>query len=298
MDQALAAQLALLSSLIPLAIMGAFYLWTRRRGYHNPTNRPGVSLRTPMTGISAVIASVVCAVPVILGFMVPLGILVNWAIDGMAIIRLDSLPNAIVQTLLLAGSAALLGASISTWMSLYARSGSPQTLAVTSTGILALNYAFPAIALAIGILVITSLTYPTVFGGWIADSMLLVFFAAVLRYSIFAFVCIDAAMRSTSRRLDEAVLCAGRSRTHGIRKILLPLLRVPIASGALLVFLLVAREVDLALVLQPFGYQNLALSIYHFADIDLYPAVAIHALCLAAILAYPVMSLNRWLGGR
>ena len=68
--------------------------------------------------------------------------------------------------------------------------------------------------------------------------------------------------------------------------------------GGLLVFVNAIKELTLSLTLQPFGYNSLAMSAYHFAKVDAFQQGSVYALCLVLIGLYPVLSIHRWFGGR
>ena len=155
----------------------------------------------------------------------------------------------------------------------------------------------PSIVLAIALLFLTSWTYATDFGAALADSLVLIVLATTLRFAVIAHFSAESGLRSLSRRLDEAVRCTGRGSFHGLIRVLLPQLREPLTVAGLLVFVMAARELTLSLVLQPFGYSSLALSIHHYAELDLYGPASVYALCLALVLLYPVLALERRLAG-
>ena len=149
--------------------------------------------------------------------------------------------------------------------------------------------------LALSLLYISGWIYSTPAGEWLSNSIALVVLASALRYTGFVLFIMESGLQGISVRVDEAVSAAGRRRWFGVRKVLLPMLRAPLLVAAMMVFVIVAKDLTLSLVLQPFGFGSLALSVYYFADVDAYPPAAMHALCLVLVLVYPVLSLNRWL---
>jgi iron(III) transport system permease protein len=297
-DETLALQVALLSLLLPLLLVAGYALLTRGRGFENPTNRPRPPRRTSLANPWRRIAPVVCALPVVVGFAWPLAVLLSWAADAFGKIRLDSLYGDLFHTLGLAAGTTAAAVLLGLWLALVGRNLQSPRWALANLSIVTLNYAMPATVLAIALLFLSGWSYETTLGAWLANSMALVLLAATLRFTAFAYVSAQSGLQGVSLRLDEAVRCAGRHPLYGTVRVVLPLIRGPLSVGALLVFVMAAKELTLSLILQPFGFGSLALSIYHFADIDLYQPAAVYALCLVLVVVYPVLSLNRWMGAR
>jgi iron(III) transport system permease protein len=294
-DPGLAAQVSLLGALFPLMLVLGYGWLTRGRRFVNPTNRPQSAILQPLSRVAGYSALVLCMVPVVLGFLLPLAILLQWASTIVAQFELQRLYPDLLQTLLLAGSTMLIALVTGCWLALSARWKSSRGWSLGTLWILCLNYAMPAIVLAVILLYLSGWVYHTPAGEWLSNSIALVVLAGVLRYTGFTYFSIESGLQGISTHVDDAVAATGRNRWYGVRRVLLPMLRAPLTVAAMLVFLIVAKDLTLSLVLQPFGFGSLALSVYYFADIDAYAPAAMHALCLLLVLVYPVLSLNRWL---
>lgn len=297
-DPGLAAQLALFTAMLPLLLILAYALLTRGRAFVNPVNRPRPPTRSQLPPRAAWLALLFCLLPVIGGFFWPLAVLLYWAAQAFGRFALDSLYQELGQTLLIAIGTTVTAVLLGLWLSLISRWSHSRAWSLASISIISLGYATPAIVLAVSLLVLTGWSYETAVGGWLANSALLVMVATILRFTGFAYFSTESGLQSIPRQIDESVGCAGRSRFHGVTRLLIPMIRAPLTVGALLVFVMSAKELTLAVVLQPFGFKTLALSIYYFADVDVYQPAAIHALCLALVTLYPVLSINRWLSIR
>ena len=299
-DQTLAVQLALLTALIPLLLVAVYARLTRGRGFETLTNRPrppGPEALPPGLGWAAAAA---CALPVLLGFAWPMAWLLAWAGEALGSFRLRDLYGDLANTLILAAATTAAALLIGVFLAFTARAAAAtgRRWRLASLSVLSLNYGLPAIALAVALLFLTGWSHVTAVGAWVGDSLALVLLATTLRFTALAHFGTESGLAAVSPQVDDALRCTGRPRLYGLLRVLLPLIRVPLAVGALLVFVITAKELTLSLVLQPFGYGSLALSIFHFAEIDLYKPAALYALCLVLVLIYPVLSLHRSLGGR
>ena len=204
----------------------------------------------------------------------------------------------LLHTLTVAAGTTVAAVAIGLGLALAARIGDRRAWRLGTLWAVSLNYVMPAIVLAVAMLFVSGWMYGSALGGWLVDSAALIVFATTLRFTAFAYFSTENGLQGVSTRVDEALLCSGRRRLSGLLRVVLPMIRGPVVVGALLVFVVAAKELTLGLVLQPFGFRSLAMSIYYFADIDLYGPAAIYALCLVMVVAYPVLSINRWLGAR
>ncbi|MCP5300672.1 MAG: iron ABC transporter permease [Chromatiaceae bacterium] len=297
-DEGLAAQVALIGTLFPLALVVLYGLVTRGRGFAGPSNRPIAPRRVALGRHAGRVALAFCGVPVVAGFVWPVAIMLFWAAGAFDRFRLDSLYHDLLHTLTVAAGTTVAAVAIGLGLALAARIGDRRAWRLGTLWAVSLNYVMPAIVLAVAMLFVSGWMYGSALGGWLVDSAALIVFATTLRFTAFAYFSTENGLQGVSTRVDEALLCSGRRRLSGLLRVVLPMIRGPVVVGALLVFVVAAKELTLGLVLQPFGFRSLAMSIYYFADIDLYGPAAIYALCLVMVVAYPVLSINRWLGAR
>ncbi len=293
-DPGLAMQVALLSTLVPLLLVAGYGLMVRRRKFVNPTNRPRQSQAAPLARGWRLPVLLFLSLPVALGFAGPVLVLLGWAAEAFAKFSLASLYQDLFHSLVLSVGTTAGALLLAIWFAVNARFQGPGWTLATLM-VVSLNYVIPAIVLAVALLYLSGLSYDTTVGAWLADSMLLVAIATTLRYSAFAYFSVESGFKSIPSQIDEAVECAGHRRSRGVLRVLLPMIRNSLLIGGMLVFVLTAKELTLSLVLQPFGFRTLALSIYYFADIEVHGPAAIYTLCLILVVIYPVLSINRWL---
>ncbi|WP_320674291.1 iron ABC transporter permease [Prochlorococcus sp. MIT 1341] len=77
---------------------------------------------------------------------------------------------------------------------------------------------------------------------------------------------LDAALERLSPSLDEAATGLGCQWQEVFRRVHLPLLKGPIAVGALLVFVDTIKELPLTFVLRPFDFDTLSVRIFQYAS--------------------------------
>ncbi len=304
-DRIAAAQLAS----VLLLVVGAL-LWVERRAQRRmrfATSRSGsggVAEALPMRlrGAAAVAAWALCALPVLLGFVLPVGWLlwmlvqeVRYAEFGLPLARFAGWAWASFR---LAALAALLATALALALGFALRpAGGRGGGLAPAAGLLSLGYAVPGAVVAVGVLApvgliqsawpelpITSLVTGTVFG---------LVFAYLSRFSAVALQSVQAGYARISPNVDETarLLGAGPARLFG--RLHLPLLQRSAAAAALLVFVDVMKELPATLMLRPFGSDTLAVVAYNFARDERLGEAALPSLAIVAVGLIPVLLLSR-----
>jgi iron(III) transport system permease protein len=97
-------------------------------------------------------------------------------------------------------------------------------------------------------------------------------------------------------RYEEVSSTLGMRKVSAFMTLRLPLLKRSLVVGGILVFICAAKELTMALVLQPFDFSTLSIRLYSFARMDFLKDGALSALFLILIVLYPVLSMNKWMG--
>lgn len=228
-------------------------------------------LRTPLHGLSRLGAQTLTALPVLMGFVLPVLMLLYWSwLTGTETLAHRFLP-LLTNSFLLATVATLLVVTAALLTAFTARSfPSPKTrfLVRFST----MGYAIPGAVVAIGVLVPFLWldhqlnTWGGTGGLWLTGTWFALIFAYLVRFLAVAYNNIESSLTRTSTSLDEAAQSLGHPRSHILRNILLPLIQPGILAAALLVFIDVLKELPLTLILRPFNFDTLAIRAFEYAS--------------------------------
>lgn len=289
---------ALLLALV-FAIMAAERWWRRRRRYHLSASAPkrgGRRLRP--RGAYRYGLSFVVAIPVLLGFALPLFQLLWWAR-----LRPDRLWSedfwslggqsfglaALSASLLVILALALL---LGTRYSRLAWVHSASRLAV-------LGYAIPGAIIAIGVMV-PSLALDRWLGAWWGrsdfiwhGSIGILIYAYLVRFLAVSYQPLEASLSKIGRQLSDSSQILGASPWRTFRKIEFPLLRSALASAFVLVFIDLLKELPLSLILKPHNVSTLAVKAYEHASNEMLSLAAWPALAIVISAVPPVILLNR-----
>ncbi len=251
-----------------------------------------------LKGWRAGIALAICLLPWLPGFLLPGLMLIYWSLKT-AIYVIDT------RFLSLLGNSFLLAAVASVTVSIIALSVAfsvrsyPTRFSRILARISTLGYALPGAVVAIGIL-ITFLWIDQRFNTWfpyakimITGTWMALVYAYTVRFMAVGYNSIESGMAGLSPSLDEASRSLGKSGFSTLTSILLPLLKAPVLSAMLLVFIDVLKELPLTLILRPFNFDTLAIRAFEYASDERIAEAAPAALLVVLVGMVPAFLLNR-----
>ncbi len=233
--------------------------------------------------------SLLCSLPVLLGFVIPLLATLQLFADSIERVDLSGLRNSCLHTLLLllaVGLIALLFAAAIT----YGRNGRLGWLAGLLTRWAVVSYLMPVMVFAAAVLVLSARALPL---SRYADpaAFAILSYAVALRFLCFLLVPIGVGLSSLSERLSDVAKSLAMSPARAFLAVHLPHLKRFAALGLLLVLLQTLREVALTVWLSPFGFEPLAAKVYALARIDMLAESSGWVLALLLLAVGPVMLL-------
>jgi iron(III) transport system permease protein len=299
-DRIAAAQLAsillVVVALLLLAERGA------RRRMRFTGNRAGATDARPavLRGGPRLLAWVLCAVPVLLGFVLPVAWLLHMVWQeatlsefGLPLARFAQWAWASFRLAALAAVAATLLALVLGFALRRRAHGALRPAA----GLLSLGYAVPGAVIAVGVLLpvgwlqqrfpqlaVSAVVTGTAFG---------LLYAYLARFSAVAMQSVDAGYARVPVSIDESARMLGAREWRVFIELHLPLLRRSAMASALLVFVDVMKELPATLVLRPFGSDTLAVVAYNFARDERLAEAALPSLAIVAVGLIPVLLLSR-----
>ena len=259
---------------------------------------------TPLTGIAAAGAVLLCAVPVLLGFAVPM---LHLAVSAVRRIMEAGLREQVfaeaLTTAIIAIAATTLALGLGMLVTLAQRMGGGAPAAAFAR-VSSLGYAVPGTVLAIGLLgpmagfdnLLNSAmrsTFGISTGLLLSGSGAALVLALAIRFLAIPVGGIEAGYAKLSPHLDMAARSLGCTAPQTVRRVHLPLLRPAVATAALLVFVDAMKELPATLLLRPLGLETLATHIYGEAARGTYEDGALAALLIVVVGLGPVILLAR-----
>jgi iron(III) transport system permease protein len=302
-DRVAAAQLALALLAFVIGVLVLERLSRGRSRFHDTTLRRGGVARLGLRGPKAWAAVLACALPLVLGFLLPAGLLLDMALtEGDAQFGGRFLLLA-RNSVLVSGLTALAAVALALLIAYAARShAGPATR--WAHRIAGLGYALPGSVIAVGVLIpvtrldhaIATLLRETlhveiglVFTGGIAALV----YACLVRYLTAALQAVDAGLSKITPHMDDAARSLGHGPAETLRRVHLPLLRGSALTAALLVFIDVMKELPATLVMRPFNFDTLATQAYTLASDERLAEASTSALAIVVVGLLPMMILCR-----
>lgn len=298
-----AAQLA---SVLMLIVLGVLLLEQHMRAgmRYTQAGRAGQAReRIVLRGAARWGATLLCGAVLAAAFLVPVGQLALWALE-VAVRDLDSRYwGYLARSLLLAGGAALMIASVALLLA-YARRRHPDTWMNLMVRISTLGYAVPGAVLAIGIylpiawfdhafVALMRETLGREAGPLLSGTLLAMLSAYLVRFLAVAHEPVSAALQRVTASMDEAARSFGLSTRQLLARVHLPLLRGGTLTAVLLVFVDVMKEMPITLMTRPFGWDTLATRIFEMTSEGEWERAALPAVALVLAGLVPVILLTR-----
>ncbi len=250
-----------------------------------------------------VVAVLICALPVLAGFAIPVGVLIAYSIAGGDQLLGRGFFVFAQNSITLAITVALIATAIAFFLAYVQRRISTKAIKA-SVQISTLGYALPGTLLAVGLLgpvgsLDRSLTqFVSTWLGWdggliLTGTTLLLVYACVVRFLTVSFNSVAGGLANISPAMEEAARSLGSRPLDVARRIYLPLLRPSFIAAALLVFVDVMRELPATLILRPFNFETLATRVYRLASDERLTEASTSALVIVLVGLIPVVLLNR-----
>ena len=237
----------------------------------------------------------VCATPGLLGFIIPLLLLLHSAITAQSAPHWPALIGQAGSTILL-GVAAVAVILPAAWVCAYAlRHGG--RLATKAVRIASAGYAMPGLVVAVGLLAWSSLftQLADALFDWrvaLVGTGVLLIGAYLTRFFSVGLGAIETGLGRITRNLEWSAQSLGLSTFQIFKGVHLPLMRRASGVAALLVFVDVVKELPATLVLRPFNLETLAVSAHHLAADELLSQAAWPAMMIAVVGLFPLLILG------
>ena len=273
-----AAQIAGVVLLIVLLLVGLEKRSRRHQRFHQAARnlRPVVPLA--LTGWRGWLASVLCSIPFVVGFVLPVAVIGAHALENAERWLDPGLIRAMVNTLMVGGIASVvtvLAAIFMVYGVRLARSRGPRGLLPLTT----IGYAAPGAVLGVGLLypmsaadhmiadLVESVTGRDI-GLLMTGSAFAIIYAYAVRFFAIAQGAVDSAFGRVSPSLPMAARSLGLGAGGVLRRVYLPLIRGSVGTALLLVFVDCTKELPATLLLRPFNFNTLATRVYEKASLE------------------------------
>ncbi len=301
-ERVLAAQLATV-----LLLWVGVLLWLEQRAQRRlrfapaRLDRQGSADAQPLRlrGGAQVLAWALCALPVLLGFVLPVLILLQALTASEVAQPWGRFGQWAWHSLRLGGLTALLAVAVALALAFTQRQ-QPTALGRAVTQLVGVGYAIPGAVVVVGLLLpvawLQQLWPASSAAAWITATSLGLVWAYLVRFGAVALQSVHSGYARLAPSLDDASRMLGVTGWGLLRQVHLPLLRRTLVAALLLVFVDVMKELPATLVLRPFNSDTLAVVAYQLARDERLGEAALPSLALVLVGLIPVILLSRTLG--
>lgn len=301
-DRVASAQLAAILLGFVLLLVALERSTRGRARYHNTSSRhrPPPGRLHGLAGLAALLA---CLTPLLLGFLLPAGLLLRMAVgegDAQFGERFVMLAR---NSLTLSGITALLAVALAVLLAYSARL-SKTFVAQGLNRLVGLGYAVPGTVIAVGVLIPVTRLDNWLAGQWesafgtnpgllLTGGIAALIYAYLARFLAVALQTVEASLSKITPSMDDAARSLGLGQGATLRRVHVPILRGSLFTAALLVFVDVMKELPATLVMRPFNFDTLATQAYNLASDERLAEASTSALAIVVVGLLPLIVLSR-----
>ncbi len=261
-----------------------------------------------LTPLKAGAAIAACLLPLIFGFLIPAGILLRMALSRLSLSLNTAFIGYALNSFALAAAAALFAVCIGMFLAYGARLSAGRGQKIL-TRIASVGYVIPGAVLALGVMIpfgafdnaldaMLRSQFGVSTGLLLSGTVAAVLFAYVVRFLALSFGALESGLTRITPAMDMASRSLGQGRGGTLWRVHLPLLRGPILTAVLLVFVDCMKELPATIILRPFNFDTLATHVYTFASLGRLEDSALAGLSIVFAGLLPVILLSRGITGR
>ncbi len=302
-DITLAARLASVLMLFVVVLLGLEHYSRRRMHLYQSNKRDQLAQPVALAPGVGLIVMALCALPWVLGFLLPVIQLLYWA----SLTFEQTLNWQFVQLALNSFALALACVFIVTIPALimvYGHRIYPSKIMRGCMLFSSSGYAVPGFVIAIGVLVpisylesgvrsLLAYSFQLSVDTLISGSILMLLIAYLVRFLSIPIRGIEADLSQISQDMDAAASTLGHTRWQILRRVHLPILRRSLLVAGVITFLEALKELPATLALRPLNFNTLAVRAYEYASDERLPETACVALSIVLVGVVSLIILTR-----
>jgi iron(III) transport system permease protein len=298
-----AAQIAAVMLLFITLLVMTELSGRRRQRYYQADQRFKTLPTYPLRGWRMLLAVLCCALPVVLGFVIPGIVLLGYTIGNWHESWTPEFRTYATHSVLLSAAAGLTTIVLASVLA-YGQRIRGHAVVKVAHRMASIGYAVPGAVLAIGIMIPLAKVDNTIdalmrqyagisTGLILSGSVFALVYAYVVRFLAISLGAIEASLDKISPDMDMAARTLGHKPGKIFLLLHLPLIRGGALTAGLIVFVDCMKELPTTLILRPFNFETLATQVYQFASDELIEQASLGALSMVLCGLIPVALLVR-----
>ena len=251
-----------------------------------------------LRGARGALAWVLCLLPVLMGFALPVGFMLRPLSADWSVLPWDRFLQWTWNSVRLGSITALLAVAAA-WFLAYSLRRAPTLLRRAAVQVVSLGYAVPGAVIVVGLLLpvgwLQARWPDSGIGAVVTVTVWGLVWAYLVRFVSVALQSMQSGYARVPRSLDESARMLGAGGVELAARVHWPLLRRAGFAAALLVFVDVMKELPATIVLRPFNTDTLAVVANQLARDERLGEAALPSLALVLVGLVPVILLSRTL---
>lgn len=298
-----AAQLSMVLVLIAIALVAVEFRSRGRARFTIASNLRYVAEPVQLPPIAGLTAFAACALPILLGFVVPTAHLAQLALTSGVLMSDRQFVGDALNSLTLATVAAAIIVGLAVFLS-YAGRLVRRRLLHRTIAFASLGYAIPGAVIAVGVLLPLAfadrgldllsrqvLGVPT--GLLLSGTAFALVVAYTVRFLAVGMANIAPGLAAIDPAMDASARILGARPRDVLWRIHLPMLRAPALTAGIVAFVEVLKELPATLLIRPFNFDTLAIGVYRFASDERLAQAAVGSILIVTVSLAPVILLSR-----
>lgn len=252
-------------------------------------------------GLQRGVAWAVCGLPVLLGFVLPVLILLRALVGETGDIPWARFGQWAWTSLRLGAITAVLAVGVALALAFRVRARGDR-ISQGAYQLVGLGYAIPGAVVVVGLLLplawVQQIWPASSAGAWVTATSLGLVWAYLVRFCAVALQSVHSGYARIPASLDDSARMLGVTGWGLMRRVHAPLLQRTTIAAGLLVFVDVMKELPATMVLRPFNSDTLAVVAYQLARDERLGEAALPSLALVLVGLIPVILLSRTLRQR
>lgn len=252
---------------------------------------------------AAAAAMVLCACPILLGFVLPTIHLAGLAFASDATLADPRFVGDALNSLVLASVAATVIVALAIFLSyagrLVRKRAFNRLIEFSSLG-----YAIPGAVIAVGVMLplaagdhgidrISRSLFNLPSGLLLSGTAFALLLAYTVRFLAVGMANVAPGLAAIDMTMDASARVLGAQPRQVLRYIHLPMLRGPALTAGIIAFVEVLKELPATLLIRPFNFDTLAVGVYRFASDERLAQAAVGAILIVAVSLLPIILLSR-----
>ena len=274
----------------------------QQKVYQNVSSRFRELPSYRLKGLSSLLAFTACLLPILIGFVIPLIVLIRLAVIYFHESWTADFRSYALNSLVLSATAAGIALLVALLIAYSQRLAGGRVIGIAAR-IASLGYAVPGAVLGVGVLIpfayfdnsldaLMREMFGISTGLLLSGTLAAVIFAYVVRFLAVALGQVESSLAKVSPSLDMAARTLGYRASETLLRYHVPLIRGSMLTAVIIVFVDCMKELPITLILRPFNFETLATHVYWFASDEMLGEAALGSLAIVLVGLLPVVLLS------